>query len=94
MRTRSKAVLPLPRYVMPENVEIGDTIRVAYPAVNGIKKTMEGTVAARDYSGSVRMLMTAQNAVILVYGPSVPHRTVTLLARRNAEQTQLEGIEL
>lgn len=94
MRTRSKAVLPLPRYIMPENIEIGDTIRVAYPAVNGIKKTMEGTVAAREYVDSIRMLVTAQDAVILAYGPSVPRYTVTLLARRNAEQTPLEGIEL
>lgn len=94
--TRKSSARPLPRYILPESLEIGDTITVTYAPANGIVRTMTGTVAARDYEGTNRLLSTKEGAVLIAYGPSV-RRTfahITLLARRDAEQTPLEGIEL
>lgn len=91
-----RKALPLPRYIRPENLAIGDMVRVEYPPVKGIVRTMTGTIASREYQGSLCMLSTAEDAVLVAFVPGHHDGSfrVVVLSRRDAEHTQLEGMEL
>lgn len=82
-----------PRYVKPENVAIGDTIRVTYPPLNGIKTDMVGVVASREYQGSDRVLATAEGGELLRYNPARKPPTVTMLKRANVTAVTLPGFD-
>lgn len=87
--SKRPAVLPLPRFINPASIEIGDTIRVAW-SVDDVKMTREGKVAKRDYEGSDRVLTTASGVEILRWHPDYLKRVrVTLLSKAPFEQVPL-----
>lgn len=74
--------LPEPRFIKPETVDIGDTIRVVAPDVgDGVERSWIGKVATREDNGSVRAYFTAERGRILTWEPGKPYPRVTLLNR-------------
>ena len=89
MAKRASSVLPFPRFIRPEQVEIGDTVRVKVKTVQGVTPIREGVVAERDYRGSERVLLTAEGGELFAWHPSHGGPQVTLLARNEAEPETL-----
>lgn len=72
-----------PRFIRPENIEIGDTIRVAYPVNGGIRIIKEGTVAERQDHNACRILLTAEGGHLLAWEPGGQRDIrITLLDRK------------
>jgi hypothetical protein len=84
----TRGALPLPRHIRPENLQIGDTIRVTW-SFKGIERSHTATIAERSYSGQDRIYSTAEGATIFSWNPSLPHPTITLLARAGEVQPTL-----
>lgn len=75
--------LPTPRYIKPETACIGDLLKVEYPEQNGLTRSHVGRVGSRQYDGQRRMLVTAEDAVLVTWEPSVHDGSkITLLERR------------
>lgn len=71
-----------PRFIRPETVEIGDTVRVTYPVNGGIEVSKVGTVASREDHGNLRIYLTAEGGHLFDWQPhTTRHVRVTLLAR-------------
>lgn len=85
--------LPLPRNIAPENIEIGDTIRVVFKVNKGVVMTHEGTVSERKDQGSVRTLYTDEGGTLFAWEPGRHNLTVTLLNRPPMSQATLPGLD-
>lgn len=81
----------LPRYIKPEQIILGDTIRISYPESGGIKVAKEGTVAVREDHGKSRFLLTAEGGQLLVWEPGAPKLRITLLARNPHADDKMDG---
>ena len=78
MRKRSKAALPLPRYIDASSVDEGDVIRVAWKA-GDVTHSREGKVA-RIVNGTVtKQFISPDGNMIAEIRPSAPKVRVTLL---------------
>lgn len=73
--------LPEPRFIKPESVDIGDTIRVTTQGNDGITTEKVGKVARRDDHGNVRAYFTAENGRLLSWTPGKSSPRITLLNR-------------
>lgn len=87
MRKKLSA-LPLPRFIDPASIDIGDTVRVAWE-VEDILISRTGTVARREYEGGMRVLYTKGDAEIFRWHPN--HKVkVTLLEKAKPTHTMLD----
>lgn len=71
----------LPRYTVPANVELGDTIRVIWDT-GDVHRTVEGVVHTRTYEGSVRVFKTRDGQELLRWHPELKTKIVTLLIKK------------
>lgn len=85
-------VHPEPRYIRPETIDIGDTIRVTFPKHQGMTNSITGTVAKREEHGMRRHMLTEEGGRLLVWEPGKHENfRVTLLDRNpKREPEQLE----
>ena len=85
------SILPFPRFVKPEQLDIGDLIRITYdPDNTGITATRQGTIARREYVGSERVLYTREGGCLLTWHPEHKSPRITLLAKAEQPQTMLD----
>lgn len=80
------------RFVKPEQIMLGDTIRVN-TTNKDVSVSLVGTVTHREYQGTDRVLYTEQGVVLLRWNPHYANDRVTLLSRPVARQTMLEIFE-
>lgn len=89
MRTATKPV-----YVKPEQVNVGDTIRVTFKELNGITTEMVGTVHERQHEGSDRVYYTREGGELFRWNISARPTRITLLSERDPDgQVQLFDYE-
>lgn len=81
------------RFIQAASVEIGDTIRVHYPASDGVIREYVGTVFRRDYQGSDRVYTTAEGGELLRWNPARKPPRVTLLNKATKPETMLDMFE-
>lgn len=80
--------------IRPENVEIGDRIRITYPVYMGVQRVNEGTVYRRIDDGDIRELHTREGGLLFAWSPKQrPKFTVELLSRAPVEQATLPGMD-
>lgn len=80
---------PEAHYVKPEQVRLGDTVRVVFAENDeGISVTRVGTIAKREYRGQERVMLTAQGGEVFSWVPGVKGPTVILLARNEAAEPE------
>lgn len=79
----------LPRIIAPENIEVGDKIKVTFPPVKGVRMTHEGVVSERRDQGAVRTLYTDEGGTLIAWEPGKRNLSVMLLDRPPVNQTQL-----
>lgn len=73
---------PEPRFIRPETIDVGDTIRVTFKKNDGIEMSLVGTVARREDHGAMRQMITAEGGIILAWSPGEARNVrVTLLDR-------------
>lgn len=85
----SRRKLTEPRYVKPENVEVGDYIRVAYPTQDGVQMHKTGRVGRREDHGHVRHVLTSEGGRLFTWEPDKPAVRVTLIESAPAPQEAL-----
>lgn len=73
-----------PRYIIPENLQIGDTINVVWPTVQGLTKSQVGIVGTRQHEGADTVLYTPEGGELLRYNRSIRPKRVTLLDRKES----------
>lgn len=79
-----------PRYITPDKILLGDTIRVSYPETEGIKRDIVARVHTREYEGNDRVLFTKEGGQILRWNFSLRPPTITLLDRKTETPTMLD----
>jgi hypothetical protein len=84
-----RPVTNLPRHVKPEQVCMGDVVRVTLPEASGVIVTRTGRVGKRDYEGSVRVFTTREGTHLFSWVPGEKTPTLTLLERVEHPQEQL-----
>lgn len=75
--TKLKA-LPLPRFIDPASIAIGDMIRITW-TVGAVEHTRTAIVADRQYEGPDRVLTAKDGQEIMRWHPAHKHGRVTLL---------------
>jgi len=71
--------LAQPRYIRPENIRIGDTIRATW-TVGEVEHSRVATVHKRDYEGADRVLFARDGQEILRWHPAHKGPRITLIA--------------
>lgn len=79
-----KRKLPVPRYVNPASIDVGDVIRITWKE-GDVEHTLSGEVGAIHG----RTLSTSQGLHLLTWVPGKMSYRVTLLAKAEAAQTPL-----
>lgn len=81
----------LPRYVKPETVDIGDSVRITYDVDNGVRHIVEATVSAieRWQVTNVIRWVNDKGITFLEYHPTETRNfKVTLLATNRPQSIQ------
>lgn len=83
----------LPRYIKPETVMIGDTLRVTRKE-GDVTYSKTGTVASRAYEGAFRAYYSAEGHELLRWRPDQTTPTVTLIHRvEQSTAVPLDGFD-
>lgn len=89
-----RKALPLPRFINPANVDIGDVVRVSWEA-GGILHTRTARVYRKVDEGGYQMLYNEEGYEIMHWSAATDKKVrVTLIAKAEAQHSMLEGIEL
>lgn len=86
--------MKLPRYIKPETIHIGDTVKVTKKTKDA-EVSIVGIVANRDYEGGYRVLRTEGEVELLRWHPSINEKnkaTVTLLQESKTRNTMPEPL--
>lgn len=78
-----------PKYIRPENVLIGDTIRVNYAEHHGLRVSVQAIVHSRVYQGEDRVYSTLEGAEIFRWNPSHKAPTIILVEPAPAVEPSL-----
>lgn len=88
-----KPMLPLPRFINPASVEIGDLIKVAWSA-GGIEHTRTARVYRRIDDGAVRAFFTREGVEIMHWLPEQDKKVrITLIEKAKVKETMLSIFE-
>ena len=89
-----------PRYIKPESIHIGDTVRIVWE-VDDTERTATGKVAKREHYGATTGYYTASGVELFMYNPGqVPFivgatiKHVTLLDRSEPDLGALPLFEM
>lgn len=91
---RKMKTLPLPRYVLPESIDEGDTIRVTW-IVGDLEHTRMGKVGRihTDTGSRIKSFVTVQGNEICRHDPNNGRARFTLLAEADKPQEALFEVE-
>lgn len=83
-----------PRPILPELVEVGDTIRVTYRVEDGVTRTSSGKVAEKIDLGPAYQMVTLEGGLLFTWNAHRDSRfKVELIDREPASQATLPGLE-
>jgi hypothetical protein len=77
---------PPVRYIKPESIQIGDTVKVSKPFQDAIVSTV-GIVAKRDHVGDFTEYLTAQGVLLLEHNRRMPEKVKVTLLNRTLDNT-------
>lgn len=80
----------LPRPIAPENVEVGDKVRITHRPDDGVTLSYSGVVGRREDHGDTRHMLTVEGGRLFVWSVKRdPRITIELLDRAPVEQPML-----